>query len=75
MRNRYRVLSRQPGRKEPLRKLRRRWEDNIKIHLKEMTYDSAGCIHLAQDKNELREGSYENSYRASGSVKSGEFLD
>jgi hypothetical protein len=40
-----------------------------------MTYDNVGCIHLAQDKNEWQEGPYENSYRASGSVKGGEFLD
>ena len=32
----YRVLLRNHERKSPLGKLRRRWEDNIKIHLQEM---------------------------------------
>ena len=32
----YRVLVRNHERKSPLGKLRRRWEDNIKIHLQEM---------------------------------------
>lgn len=65
IRNRYRVSA---------RKHRRRWE-NDKMHLEEMTNDSVDCIHLALDKNEWHAGSYENSYRASGSVKGGEFLD
>jgi len=32
----YRVLVRTPQRKIPLRRLRRRWEDNIKMDLQEV---------------------------------------
>lgn len=37
--------------------------------------DNADCIHLALDENEWQAGYNEYSYRAPGSVKSGEFLD
>jgi hypothetical protein len=45
------------------------------MHHKEMTNDNVDCIHLVRDENEWQVGYYENSYRASGSVKGGEFLD
>ena len=34
----YRVLVRKPERKRPLGRLRRRWEDNIKMDLQKMVY-------------------------------------
>jgi hypothetical protein len=49
MRGVYRVLIGSPEGKRPLGRLRRRWEDNIKLDLREMGIDGANWIHLAQD--------------------------
>jgi hypothetical protein len=35
--------------KRPLERPRRRWEDNIKMDLREMEISGANWIHLAQD--------------------------
>jgi hypothetical protein len=45
----YRVLIGRPEGKRPLGRPRRRWEDNIKIDLREMGIDGANWIQLAQD--------------------------
>ena len=39
-RNAYRVLEEKPEGKRPLERPRRRWEDNIKMDLREMGCDS-----------------------------------
>jgi hypothetical protein len=39
-----------PEGKRPLRRPRRRWEDNIKIHVREIGVDEANWIQLAQDR-------------------------
>ena len=41
--------------KPPLGKPRRRWEDNIKMDLKEMGCGGMACIDLAQDRDRWRE--------------------
>jgi len=41
MRNGYKVLVGKPGGKRPLRRPRRRWEDNIKMGLREIGIDEA----------------------------------
>jgi hypothetical protein len=46
----YRVLVGRPEGKRPLGRPKRRWEDNIKMDLREMGIDGANCIRLAQDK-------------------------
>jgi hypothetical protein len=46
----YRVLVGRPEGKRPLRRPRRRWEDNIKIDLREIGIDGANWILLAQDR-------------------------
>jgi hypothetical protein len=46
----YRVLVRRSEGKRPLGRPRRRWEDNIKIDLREMGIDRANWIQLAQDR-------------------------
>jgi transcription termination factor 2 len=46
----YSVLVGRPEDKRPLGKLRRRWEDNIKIDLREIGIDGANWIRLATDK-------------------------
>ncbi|KAJ4427681.1 hypothetical protein ANN_25330 [Periplaneta americana] len=53
-RNAYRVLVGRPEGKRPLGRPRRRWEDNIKIDLREVGYDDREWIDLAQDRDQWR---------------------
>jgi hypothetical protein len=46
----YRVLVGRPKRKRPLGRPRHRWEDNIKMDLREIGIDGANWIRLAQDR-------------------------
>jgi hypothetical protein len=46
----YRVLVRRPEGKRPLERLRLRWEDNIKMDLREIGIDGVTPIRLAQDR-------------------------
>jgi hypothetical protein len=46
----YRVLVGRPKGKRPLGRPRRRWEDNIKMVLREIGRDGANWIWLAQDR-------------------------
>jgi hypothetical protein len=46
----YRVLVGRPKGKRPLRRPRNRWEDNIKMNLREIGIDGANWIQLAQDR-------------------------
>jgi hypothetical protein len=46
----YRVLVGRPECRRPLGRLRHRWEDNIKLDLREIGIDGANWIRLAQDK-------------------------
>jgi hypothetical protein len=45
----YRVLVDRPEGERPLGRPRRRWEDNIKIDLRDIGIDEANWIRLAQD--------------------------
>jgi hypothetical protein len=45
----YRIFVGRPERKRPLGRPRRRWEDNIKLELREIGIDGANWIQLAQD--------------------------
>jgi hypothetical protein len=51
-RNACRVLVRKPEGKTPLGRARRRWEDNIKIDLREIGWGSIDGIHLGQDRDQ-----------------------
>ncbi|KAJ4428156.1 hypothetical protein ANN_24171 [Periplaneta americana] len=53
-RNAYRVLVGRPEGKTPLGRPRRRWEDNIKMDLREVEYDDRDRINLAQDRGRWR---------------------
>ncbi|KAJ4434646.1 hypothetical protein ANN_23210 [Periplaneta americana] len=53
-RNAYRVLVGRPEGKIPLGRPRRRWEDNIKMDLREVGYDDRDWINLAQDRDRWR---------------------
>jgi hypothetical protein len=46
----YSVLVGRPEGKRPLGRPRRRWEDNIKMDLREIGIDEANWIQLAQDR-------------------------
>jgi hypothetical protein len=46
----YKFLVGRPKEKRPLGRLRRRWEDNIKLELREIGVEKANWIRLAQDR-------------------------
>ncbi|KAJ4428247.1 hypothetical protein ANN_24264 [Periplaneta americana] len=50
----YRVLVGRSEGKRPLGSLRCRWEDNIKMDLREVGYDDREWINLAQDRDRWR---------------------
>jgi hypothetical protein len=50
----YRVLVEKPEGKRPLGRPRRRWEDNIKLDLRETVIDGVNWIQLAQDSVQWR---------------------
>jgi hypothetical protein len=45
----------EPKRERPLRRLSARWEDNIKMYLKERCLDGVGWIDLAQNMVRCRD--------------------
>ncbi|KAJ4433923.1 hypothetical protein ANN_16237 [Periplaneta americana] len=53
-RNAYRMLVGRPEGKRPLGRPRRSWEDNIKLHLREVGCDDRDWINLAQDRDRWR---------------------
>ncbi|KAJ4428113.1 hypothetical protein ANN_24127 [Periplaneta americana] len=53
-RNAYRVLVGRPEGKRPLGRPKRRWEDNIKMDLREVGYDGRDWSNLAQDRDQWR---------------------
>jgi hypothetical protein len=50
----YTVLVGRPEGKRPLERPRRRWEDNIKMDLREKGIDGANLIQLARDRVQWR---------------------
>jgi hypothetical protein len=48
MRNVYEILVAKPEGKRPLGRPRSRWDDNIKMDLKELYWEGVVWIHLAQ---------------------------
>ena len=53
-RNAYRVLVGKHEGKRPLGRPRHRWEDNIKMDLREVGFDPGEWINLAEDRNQWR---------------------
>ena len=47
----HKILVGKPEGKRPLRRPRRRWEDNIKMDLEEVGRDSGDWVELAQDRD------------------------
>jgi hypothetical protein len=50
----YKVLVGKPEGKRPLERPRRRWEDGIRMDLREISLGCADCILLAQDRDRWR---------------------
>jgi hypothetical protein len=53
-RNAYRVLVGKPEGKTPLGRPRRKWEDNIRIELREIGWGGMDWIDLAQGRDQWR---------------------
>jgi hypothetical protein len=53
-RNAYRILVGKPEGKRPLETPCRRWEDNIKMNLREIGWGGIDWIDLAQDREQWR---------------------
>jgi hypothetical protein len=54
MRNSYSILVGRPEEKRPLGKPGRRWEGNIRINVREIGWEDADWIHMAQDSDQWR---------------------
>jgi hypothetical protein len=52
--NSYDILAEKPEGKTLLGRPRSRWEDNIKMDLKEIGWEVVDCKHLAQDRDQRR---------------------
>jgi hypothetical protein len=53
-RNAYRILVGKPEGKRPLGRPRRRWEDNIRMNLREIGWGGIDWIDLIQDRDHWR---------------------
>ena len=53
-RNAFKILTGRPTGKNPLGKLRRIWEDNIRIDLKEIGINVRNFVNSAQDRDYWR---------------------
>jgi hypothetical protein len=51
MTNAYNILVRKPEGKGPLGRPRYRWEDNIRMNLREIGWDGVDWMHLSQDRD------------------------
>jgi hypothetical protein len=54
VRGAYNILVGRPEGRRPLGRPRRRWEDDIKMDLREIGFGDVDWIHLAQDRDRLR---------------------
>ena len=50
-RSAFKILTGKPTGKSPLGRLRRRWEDNIRMHLEEIGINAGNWVDSAQDRN------------------------
>jgi hypothetical protein len=54
MRGSYKILVDRPDGRRPLGRPRRRWEDNIKMDLREIVFGDVDWIRWAQDRDSWR---------------------
>jgi hypothetical protein len=52
MRNAYNIVGLKPEGKTQLGRPRRRWEDDIKIDLRKIVWESVDWMHLSQDRDQ-----------------------
>jgi hypothetical protein len=52
MRNAFGILVGKPGRKRPPRRPKHRWENNIRMDLMEIGWESVDLMHLVQDRGQ-----------------------
>jgi hypothetical protein len=52
MRNVYNIFTEKPEGKRPIGRERHRWEDNIRMDLREIGWEGVDWIHLAEDRNQ-----------------------
>jgi hypothetical protein len=69
----YRVLVGKPEGKRPMGRPRCRWEDNVKMVLREIGIDEANWIRVAEDRVQVA-GFYEHGNELSGSIKKARFF-
>ena len=53
-RSAFKILTSKPTGKRPLGRLRRRWEDNIRIDLEEISINARNWVDSAQDRDYWR---------------------
>jgi hypothetical protein len=51
MRNAYKILVGKPEKKRPLERPKSRWEDNMRMYVREIGWEGVDWIHLAQDRD------------------------
>jgi len=54
MRNAYNILGGKSESKKPLERPRRRWEENIRIYIRETRWEVVYWAHMAEDKDQWR---------------------
>jgi hypothetical protein len=54
VRDAYNILVGRPEGRRPLGRPKHKWEDNIKMDLREIGFGDVDWIHLAQDRNRWR---------------------
>jgi hypothetical protein len=69
IRNAYKMLVGKPEGKRPFGGPKCRWEDNIRLYLRELGWEGVGWIHLAQDTDQWW------TLVNLGCIKGGEFVD
>jgi hypothetical protein len=52
IRNAYNILGGKPGGKKPLGGRRRKWEDDIRMDIREIGWEGVDCMHVAQDRDQ-----------------------
>ena len=50
-RSAFKMLTGTPARKRPLGRSRHKWEDNIRMDLKEIGIKTRNCVDLAQERD------------------------
>jgi hypothetical protein len=54
LRNTYSILVGKPEVKRPFGRHRRRWEDNVRIDVREIRWEVVDWVHLAEDRDQCR---------------------